>query len=92
MFEILSFLIPLILGFISRKSKDNHQEKVILLNAREDSRNNAANRSLSLESDTFSKWWRVPVRPIITYVAWFAFFSLPFIAVFYPINMEISSP
>lgn len=97
MIEIASFIGSAALGaffkFLKRKDEEkqrNHERELALIDKSIQSRNAADKRGRG--GNRFEQLWRVPVRPIVTYLSFIAFMSLPFVAIWYPVNMEICHP
>ena len=97
MFEILSFVGSAFLGglfkFLNKKEEQkqrNHEREMALIGKTIKTQNEAEKRGLA--GNKWEQLWRVPVRPVVTYMAFICFISLPFIAIWYPINMEMCKP
>lgn len=82
MFDILSFLIPLLIGVWAKNKKAEGDRLERAYGHTKALRNDAFERSNA--EDLFTKICRVPVRPIITYMGMGSFYLLPFIPAFFP--------
>jgi hypothetical protein len=97
MLEIISFVGSAVLGgvfkFLKHKEQQkqrNHEREMALIDKTNISRSQAEKRGLG--GNKWEQIWRVPVRPIITYIAFIGFIALPFIAIYTPVNMEVCQP
>ncbi len=97
MFEILSFIGSALLGglfkFLKQKEQQKqraHEREMALIDKTIKSQKLAEKRGIG--GNNWEQLWRVPVRPIITYMAFSAFIALPFIAIWHPVNMELCKP
>lgn len=97
MLEIISFAGSAVLGaffkFLKHKEEQkarSHTREMALIDKTNLARTQAEKRGLG--GNKWEQIWRVPVRPIITYMAFIGFIGLPFIAIITPVNMEICQP
>lgn len=97
MLEIASFIGSALLGGFLKLLKQKEEQKqrdhareMALIDKTNLAKTQAEQRGLG-----GSKWeqlWRVPVRPIITYMAFIGFMALPFVAIWHPVNVELCKP
>ena len=87
--EAIALFVSAIMGAWRKSKQQAHEQQLAMANALNKSQNDAFEGSQA--EDVFTKWWRTPVRPIITYMCMFSFMALPFIAVFTEVgvNMEM---
>lgn len=87
MIEIASLLIGNLLGMWRKSQQERSNQMLEMARISSQSRNDAFNRSQA--DDAFTRWWRVPVRPIITYIGVLSFFALPYLALFTDLNINM---
>lgn len=97
MFEVISFIGPAVLSALFKivgkreeVNKRSHEREMALIGVQQKARDAAAARGSG--QTRWEQVWRVPVRPVITYAAFGAFVSLPFVAAIHPVNMEVCQP